>query len=111
MEPSEADLMQRILKFGSYYGEIKDYIYSVNCEQLKEGSQVGLYLLSFAEALHQATDPYWNCIVALEEELTEDNECSLHFVWSKIYVYNDLLSGLKRIVSDVSKNNFKFMSV
>lgn len=86
---------------GQQYGKLKNFIDSIKSRQFKEQNKVGLYLLAFAEFLNVALTPYWDDIVMLEEEITNQPHNSLHFIWSKMHRHSELLSGLLSLVTSV----------
>ncbi|KAK6617204.1 hypothetical protein RUM44_005535 [Polyplax serrata] len=98
---SETVLLERILGLGQQYGKLKNFIDSIKSRQFKEQNKVGLYLLAFAEFLNVALTPYWDDIVMLEEEITNQPHNSLHFIWSKMHRHSELLSGLLSLVTSV----------
>lgn len=98
---SEAVLLDRILSLGQDYTKLKNFIDSIKSRQFTEQNKAGLYLLALTEFLNKALEPYWDDIVTLEEEITNQPNNSLHFIWSKMHRHSELLSGLVSLITAV----------
>lgn len=94
-------MLEKILKLGEDYSLLKRYINSTESKSLDEKENVGLYTLMFTEYLDQVLEPYYHDILLLEQDIIENPQTSLHYVWSKIHRHSELLCGLNTLVSEV----------
>ena len=105
--PGEAMMLDKILKLGEDYSLLKKYITSVENKSLDEKEKVGLYTLTFVEHLDQVLEPYYHDILLLEQDVVENQQTSLHYIWSKIHRHSELLCGLNSLINTISSQNVK----
>lgn len=98
-------MLEKILKLGEEYSLLKKYITSTEKKVLDEKEKIGLYTLSFAEHLDQVLEPYLHDILLLEQDIVDNPQTSLHYIWCKIHRHSELLCGLNSLVNVIVNQN------